>query len=259
MPGQGDPAQRTFSDFLWQAGGDWVDEKNMPAFNSAEGIQALTFYRDLIHKYKVVPSDAVTYQWTENTSEFASGAVFDTFNWPSTYAILSNPDYVQGRGQVGDRAICPQQHRDSCAVAHAMALNSLSKKKDAAIEFIKHVVSGDSQMLAFQQFTYFPSRQAVAQNVISSAQGQQAAWLGQLQKTIANGKEWPKLPGFSKVCTLMFGAIERALSNQMSPDGFAQPGGERGARGDACRLGPTTSMAIAADRTAGQPGGGVRR
>ena len=217
VPGQGDPAQRTFSDFLWQAGGDWVDEKNMPAFNSAEGIQALTFYRDLIHKYKVVPSDAVTYQWTENTSEFASGAVFDTFNWPSTYAILSNPDTSKVVGKWATAPYVRNKTATSCAVAHAMALNSLSKKKDAAIEFIKHVVSGDSQMLAFQQFTYFPSRQAVAQNVISAAQGQQAAWLGQLQATIANGKEWPKLPGFSKVCTLMYGAIERALSNQMSP------------------------------------------
>ena len=98
-----------------------------------------------------------------------------------------------------------------------MALNSLSKKKDAAVEFIKYMVSADAQMLGFQQFTYFPSRQSVAKKVIAAAQGQQAEWLQQLQTTIANGKEWPKLPGFSKVCTLMFAAIERALSNQMSP------------------------------------------
>jgi multiple sugar transport system permease protein len=250
VPGQGDPAQRTFSDFLWQAGGDWVDEKNMPAFNSAEGIQALTFYRDLIHKYKVVPSDAVTYQWTENTSEFASGAVFDTFNWPSTYAILSNPDTSKVVGKWATAPYVRNKTATSCAVAHAMALNSLSKKKDAAIEFIKHVVSGDSQMLAFQQFTYFPSRQAVAQNVISSAQGQQAAWLGQLQKTIANGKEWPKLPGFSKVCTLMWG--DRAGVEQ--PDvahGFAQPGGRKKRCRRCSRLGPTTSMAIAVRPHAG--------
>ncbi len=217
VPGQGDPAQRTFSDFLWQAGGDWVDEKNLPAFNSSEGIEALTFYRDLIHKYKVVPSDAVTYQWTENTSEFASGAVFDTFNWPSTYAILGNPDTSKIVGKWATAPYVRNKTATSCAVSHAMALNSLSKKKDAAIEFIKHVVSADSQMLAYQQFTYFPSRQAVAKNVIASAQGQQAAWLDQLQTTIANGKEWPKLPGFSRVCTLMYGAIERALSDQASP------------------------------------------
>ena len=41
---------------------------------------------------------------------------------------------------------------------------------------------------------------------------------GQLQTTIATGKEWPKLPGFSKVCTIMYGAIERALSNQATPE-----------------------------------------
>jgi hypothetical protein len=35
VPGQGDPAQRTFSDLLWQAGGEWVDESNKPSFNAA--------------------------------------------------------------------------------------------------------------------------------------------------------------------------------------------------------------------------------
>ena len=54
--------------------------------------------------------------------------------------------------------------------------------------------------------------------MIAAAQGAQAVWLEQLQTTIANGKEWPKLPGFSKVCVLMYAAIERALSNQASPE-----------------------------------------
>ncbi len=218
VPGQGDPAQRTFSDYLWQAGGDWVDDKNKPAFNSAAGIQALTFYRDLIQKYKVVPPDAVSYGWNENTSEFASGAVYDTFNWPTNYAILSNPATSKVVGNWATAPYVRNKTAISCAVSHAMALNSLSKKKDAALEFIKYVVGPDSQMLAFQQFTYFPSRQAVASKVMASAQGQQAIWLDQLQTTIANGKEWPKLPGFSKVCTLMYTAIEKALSNQASPE-----------------------------------------
>ncbi len=217
LPGQGDPAQRTFSDYLWQAGGDWVDDKNKPAFNSAEGIQALTFYRDLIQKYKVTPPDAVNYGWNENTSEFASGAVFDTFNWPATFAVLASPDTSKVVGKWATAPYVKNKTAISCAVSHAMALNSLSKKKDAALEFIKYVVSADAQMLAFQQFTYFPSRVALAQKVAADAQGAKAVWLQQLQATIATGKEWPKLPGFSKVCTMMWTAIERALSNQMSP------------------------------------------
>jgi ABC-type glycerol-3-phosphate transport system substrate-binding protein len=93
-----------------------------------------------------------------------------------------------------------------------MALNSLSKKKDAEVAFIKYLVSPEAQSLNFQDFTNFPSRQSVAKQVIAAAQGEQAAWLSQLETTIATGKEWPKVPGFSKVCTLVYAAIEKALS-----------------------------------------------
>ena len=217
LPGQGDPAQRTFSDFLWQAGGDWVDEKNKPAFNSAEGVQALTFYRDLIQKYKVVPPDAVSYQWDENSNEFNSGAVYTSFDWPTEYATANDPSSSKIVGKWATAPYVRNKTATSCAISHAMALNSLSKRKDAAIEFIKYTVSDEAQLLNFEQFTNFPTRQSVAKKVVASAQGQRAEWLGQLEQTINTGKEWPKLPGFSKVCTIMFTAIERALSNQASP------------------------------------------
>jgi multiple sugar transport system substrate-binding protein len=217
VPGQGDPAQRTFSDLLWQAGGDWVDARNKPAFNSSEGIEALTFYRDLIQKYKVVPPDAVSYQWDENSSEFSSGAVYDTFDWPGAYATLSNPATSSVVGKWGTAPYVRNKTAISCAISHAMALNSRSRKKDAAVEFIKFTVNADAQRLNFQQFTNFPSRQSISKEIISSAQGQQAVWLQELQTTISTGKEWPKLPGFSKVCTIMYFAIEQALSAQSAP------------------------------------------
>jgi multiple sugar transport system substrate-binding protein len=218
VPGQGDPAQRTFSDFLWQAGGEWVDEKNKPSFNSAAGIEALTFHRDLIQKYKVVPPDAVSFQWNENSTEFSSGSVFANFDWPGSFATLSNPETSKIVGKWSSAPYVRNKAAISCAISHAMALNSVSKKKDAAVEFIKYTVSPEAQSLKFQQFTNFPSRLSVAKQVVAAAQGQQAEWLAQLEETIATGKEWPKLPGFSRVCTLMFAAIERAISNQMSPE-----------------------------------------
>jgi ABC-type glycerol-3-phosphate transport system substrate-binding protein len=217
VPGQGDPAQRTFADLLWQAGGEWVDDKNKPSFNSAEGIKALTFYRDLILKYKVTPPDAVSYQWDENSSEFSSGAVYDTFDWPGAFASLSDPSTSKVVGKWSTAPYVKDKTAVSCAVSHAMALNSRSSKKDAAVEFIKFTVGPEAQQLNFDEFTNFPSRQSIAKQVVAAAKGDQAVWLGQLQTTIANGKEWPKLPGFSKVCTIMYGAIEKALSNQASP------------------------------------------
>ena len=214
LPGQGDPAQRTFSDLLWQAGGDWVDDANKPAFNSADGIRALTFYRDLIQKHKVVPPDAVGYQWNENSTEFSSGTCYDTFDWPGAFATLSNPETSKVVGKWSTAPYVRDKAAISCAISHAMALNSKSTRKDAAVEFIKFTVGEEAQRLGFDQFTNFPSRQSTAKEVIAAAQGPQAVWLQQLSTTIENGKEWPKLPGFSKVCTLMFSAIEQALSDQ---------------------------------------------
>ena len=113
------------------AGGEWVDENNKPSFNAAPGIEALTFYRDLIQKYRVTPPDAVSYQWDENSSEFSSGAVFDTFNWPGAYATLSNPATSKVVGKWSTAPYIRNKEAISCAISHAMALNSLSKKKDA--------------------------------------------------------------------------------------------------------------------------------
>ncbi|MBN9432629.1 MAG: extracellular solute-binding protein [Bosea sp.] len=218
VPGQGDPAQRTFSDYLWQAGGDWVDDQGKPAFNAAPGIEALTFYRDLIQKWKVVPPDAVSYQWNENSTQFSSGAVMDTFDWPGAFATLANPETSKVVGKWSTAPYVRNKTAISCAISHAMALNSMSKRKPPAVEFIKYTVSPEAQLLNFNEYSNFPSRLSVAKQVVSEATGAKAEWLAQLEQTIATGKEWPKLPGFSRVCTLMFSTIERALSNQQTPE-----------------------------------------
>lgn len=218
VPGQGDPAQRTFSDLLWQAGGEWVDENNKPSFNAAPGIEALTYYRDLIHKWKVVPPDTVSYQWNENSTQFSSGAVMSTFDWPGAFATLSNPETSKVVGKWSTAPYIRNKAAISCAISHAMALNSLSKRKDPAVEFIKYTVSPEAQLLNFNEYSNFPSRMSVAKQVVGQASGAKAEWLSQLEQTIATGKEWPKLPGFSRVCTLMFATIERALSNQATPE-----------------------------------------
>lgn len=216
VPGQGDPAQRTFSDLLWQAGGDWVDDDDRPAFNSEDGIRALSFYRDLIQEHRIVPPDAVSYQWNENSTEFSSGTAYTTIDWPGAYATLSNPETSRVVGQWSTAPHLRDREAISCAISHAVALNSFSGRKEAAVEFMKYTVAAEPQRASFDQFTNFPSRLSVANEVIAAAEGQQAEWLQQLSTTIENGREWPKLPGFARVCTLMFSAIEQVLSDQMS-------------------------------------------
>ena len=67
---------------------------------------------------KVTPPDAVSYQWDENSSEFSSGAVFDTFDWPGAYATLSNPATSKVVGKWSTAPYIRNKQAISCAISH---------------------------------------------------------------------------------------------------------------------------------------------
>ena len=217
VPGQGDPAQSTFSDLLWQAGGEWVDETNKPSFNAAPGIEALTYYRDLIHKWKVVPADTVSYQWNENSTQFSSGAARPR-SIGGAFATLSNPETSKVAGKCGDRAIHQEQGGD---LLRHLARHGAEQPVEAQGPGGRvHQVYGEpgGATPELQRILELPEPDFRREQVRGQASGAKAEWLSQLEQTIATGKEWPKLPGFSRVCTLMFSTIERALSNQATPE-----------------------------------------
>ncbi len=241
VPGQGDPAQRTFSDLLWQAGGEWVDENNKPSFNAAPGIEALTFYRDLIQKYKVTPPDAVSYQWDENSSEFSSGAAYDTFDWPGSFATLANPATSKVVGQWATAPYIRNKKAISCAISHAMALNSVSKRKEAAVEFIKFSVGPEAQSLNFEQFTNFPSRQSIAKQVVGAATGAKAEWLAQLESDHRDGQ------GMAEASRFLQGLHDHVLGDRA---GAQQPGHARrrlelGGQAGSGHYDPSGSLSVA--------------
>jgi len=60
--GAGESAMETFSSFLYTAGGSLWNEDGTPAFNSPEGLKALQFMIDLVHKYKVSSPEVVDFR-----------------------------------------------------------------------------------------------------------------------------------------------------------------------------------------------------
>lgn len=217
LPGQGDPAQRQFADFLWQAGGEWLDQNNNVTFNSPAGVEALTFYRDLIQKYRVTPSDVVTYQWNENSAGFTNGTCAAVFDWPGAYASFGDPTLSTVSDKYATAPMPNHKTGTSCAISHGLAINKYSRKKDAAAQFLKFTVAPEALVDQYAEFKNYPSRKSTAEQVTSQAQGMEHQWLADLRTTIDNGKEWPKVPGFDKVSTVVQTAVQNALSDQMSP------------------------------------------
>jgi multiple sugar transport system substrate-binding protein len=71
----GETLLETFGSFLNVAGGKMWNADGSPAFNSPEGLAALQFMVDLVHKHKVAPPGVITYREGPLDDLLVSGAV----------------------------------------------------------------------------------------------------------------------------------------------------------------------------------------
>lgn len=77
-----------FWPFLLQNGGQILDENNMAAFNSPEGVEALQFMVDLIHEYEVAPPSTAQNDINEVIDLFVSDKIGFWFNGPWYVGIM---------------------------------------------------------------------------------------------------------------------------------------------------------------------------
>lgn len=207
--GKGDPALREFSDLLWQAGGDFLDEDYNPIFNSSAGVKALQFWRDLIYKYKIVPREVPTFEWAEQSQLFKSGVVAMVIDWPYCLGLYSAED-SSVKGKYSWARLPRDETSISTAVCHGYAINKYSKKKGAAWEFVKWMTS-KGLMIESQTNGSIPTRKSVMERVISEATGEERVRWNLLSEEVANGKAWPKLIEWGEIAPIIWDELEAAL------------------------------------------------
>src|SRR5690625_626866 len=86
--------------WLWQAGGELLTaDGNSPAFNSSEGLEATTFFLDIVTNPDYVPEAAKTWQgWSELGAAFANEviAMFEVGDWGISIIDQAEPDFEWG-------------------------------------------------------------------------------------------------------------------------------------------------------------------
>ncbi|MBI3961956.1 MAG: sugar ABC transporter substrate-binding protein [Deinococcus sp.] len=80
----------SFEHYFFSFGGEFLDENNQPAINNEVGIQALTFYADLRHRYMVVPPDVGSYGYTDNNIAFQQGRAAMMVQWMAAVGELAD-------------------------------------------------------------------------------------------------------------------------------------------------------------------------
>jgi ABC-type glycerol-3-phosphate transport system substrate-binding protein len=136
---------RGWLSFLLSSGGTYYDPKTYEILvNKPEAVSSLQFYGDLLNKDKVVPPEAMTWEWDGLTG----GAQADRFAMTVTIAsyatLMNDPEKSKTAGKWAwanvPGATDPEQARASSG-GWAMGVTEKSHNKRWAFEFVKMATS----------------------------------------------------------------------------------------------------------------------
>ena len=125
--------------YLWGMGGDLLDAKGQPAFNSERGVAATQAYVDVMLKHKVAPPGSATFNETDAVNSVAQGRSAMVPVWWWRYAMLTDPKTsTLKRDQVGFAPLPAMPGRDATTYTNTWfyGINRNSRRKDAAMEYL---------------------------------------------------------------------------------------------------------------------------
>jgi ABC-type glycerol-3-phosphate transport system substrate-binding protein len=215
--GRGDPVLREFSDRLWENGGDFLEDglnPSPPAWNNEAGVEALQFMRDLIWEYEVAPPGTPSYGWEENSQLFAAGQAAMSKQWDPSAMLDPQQSTIIDKFWVGP--LTENKTSITTSICHGRGINLFSDKQEAAWEYVKFVTSADQLYKMHQATGGRPAQVHALQDAVDNAEGVVKQGLEVSLAESENGYTWPLFAQFAEVQPILWGEIEKVLSNQIS-------------------------------------------
>ncbi|MFM6991993.1 MAG: ABC transporter substrate-binding protein [Rhodoferax sp.] len=132
--------------YLWGAGGDLLDAKGQPAFNSPAGIAATQAYIDVMLKHKAAPVASASFNETDAVNSVAQGKSAMVPVWWWRYASLVDPKVSTLKPeQVAFAPLPSMPGKPNTTYTNTWfyGINKNSKKKEAAMEFLTWLSNPD--------------------------------------------------------------------------------------------------------------------
>jgi len=125
--------------YLWGMGGDLLDARGQPAFNSPQAVAATQAYLDVLLKHKVAPAASASFNEYDAANSMAQGktAMYPVWWW--RYAGLVDPKTSTLKpDQVGFAPLPSMPGKPSTTYTNSWfyGINRNSRKKDAAMEYL---------------------------------------------------------------------------------------------------------------------------
>ena len=201
-----------FWPFLLQNGGQIIDpETNRAAFNSPEGVEALQFVVDLIHKYKVAPPATASNDINQIIDLYVSGKVGMWANGPWYIGIMKSqyPDVKL--------AVAPMPKevtQGSIAGGTAFCISSQSEHPDEAWRFIEYMTSDENLTRWALAFEHVPPNKAAFKDPFFQEPNMAAAAAQMLSADTVAANHYPEADQLNQI---MRTYLQAAYLQEMTP------------------------------------------
>ena len=202
-----------FLNYLYQNGGDIIDDNGKVIINNEAGVEALQFMVDLVHKYKVAPEAAPSYTTVETTNLFKEGKIALAPNWSYMWSA-SQADDSPVKGKVG-MALLPGNKKQGISLGGwTLSINAKTKNADAAYKFINFLTDTEHQKIMAVQLGNTPSRKSALESAEVKAIPLFDVMAGALETSVPRSK----YPHFDQISN----EISIALSGAVAQTGTAK-------------------------------------
>jgi ABC-type glycerol-3-phosphate transport system substrate-binding protein len=209
LPSAGYSTWHRWVAFLWQAGGDILNEDSTKVIvNEQPGVDALQFYVDLLNKYKVSPISAI-----EQTGPpiFTTGQVAMMIGDQGSLAEVKQyaPDLYD---KVGVLSPPLKKVRAAGAVfPDWVVVTSQTKNLQAAFKVLTAFADVDNNLKFNELYMTLPTRKSAAQKAKYISDD---LLMVAMSKNVEFGMPWPQVPAFAKIREELTPMIQSAVNGE---------------------------------------------
>lgn len=204
----------TWQTLLWQAGGEFLNkEQTKPAFNSPQGVKALQYWTDLVHKYKVANFSETDAGY--KTNDFENGKLAMQIVGPWILPQLNKNKKVNY-----GVFFLPKDQRLATNIGgeNLFIFKSSPEREKAAWEFAKFIMSNDFQVDWAMKTGYLPvNKSALEDSKFKSYLDENKSY-----KTFVDQMEFgfarPSIPAYNAISAALGKELEQALYQKKSPE-----------------------------------------
>lgn len=173
---------------------------------------AVQFMYDTINKYKITPSDVLSWDEEPSRRPFVAGQSVFLRNWSYVWATVQDKTESQVVDKVGVSPLphFPGKSSAACLGGYQYGVNAASKEKEAAIDFLRYMSKPEVQLHFAVTQGLAPTRSAVFDD---PTLGKANPFMQSLKSVFVGALPRPVTPAYPQVSLVLQSQISKALTS----------------------------------------------